>query len=192
MVAHQAERGLPLKKLLYLFFTYVHIHTHIYIYIYIYVYEYIYIYIQLYIFIYCQIFDSLFLMWVGTVTRIEGMFFDGRASGRAWVTFEEASFAIKALELDQTGYTNESCHTWMSHVTYEWVLSHMNESCRIWMSHVTFGWVISHMNELCHIWISHCKCLQWNTSSSTRLVYTNESCHIWMSHVTHEWVMSHM
>ena len=37
----------------------------------------------------------------GTVTRIEGMFFNGRASGRAWVTFEEPAFAIKALTLDQ-------------------------------------------------------------------------------------------
>ena len=25
----------------------------------------------------------------------------------------------------------------MSHVTYEWVMSHINESCHIWMSHVT-------------------------------------------------------
>jgi len=32
---------------------------------------------------------------------------------------------------------NESCHTWMSHVTHEWVMSHMNESCHTWMSHVT-------------------------------------------------------
>jgi len=32
------------------------------------------------------------------------------------------------------------CHTWMSHVTYEWVMSHMNESCHIWMSHVTYEW----------------------------------------------------
>ena len=37
----------------------------------------------------------------GTVTRIEGMFFNGRASGRAWVTFEEPAFAFKALTLDQ-------------------------------------------------------------------------------------------
>ena len=60
---------------------------------------------------------------------------------------------------------NESCHIWMSHVTYEWVMSHMNESCHIWTSHVPFEWVMSQMNE---------------------------SCHIWTSHVTYEWVMSHM
>jgi len=42
---------------------------------------------------------------------------------------------------------NESCHIWMSHVTYEWVMLHMNESCHIWMSHVTYEWVMSNMNE---------------------------------------------
>ena len=41
---------------------------------------------------------------------------------------------------------NESCHIWMSHVTYEWVMSHMNESRHIWM----VQW-----NESCHIWMSH-------------------------------------
>jgi len=35
---------------------------------------------------------------------------------------------------------------WMSHVTYEWVMSHMSESCPIWMR------VMSHMNESCHMW----------------------------------------
>jgi len=29
--------------------------------------------------------------------------------------------------------SNESCHIWMSHVTYEWVTSHMNESCHTCM-----------------------------------------------------------
>ena len=33
-------------------------------------------------------------------------------------------------------YMNEPCHTWMSHVAYEWVMSHINEACHIWMSHV--------------------------------------------------------
>jgi len=82
---------------------------------------------------------------------------------------------------------NESCYIWMSHVTYEWVMSHMNESCHIWMSHVnesslechTYEWVISHIwtshvthvNESCHIWTSH-------------VTHVNESCHIWTSHVS--------
>jgi len=41
-------------------------------------------------------------------------------------------------------------HVWsqaMSHVSYEWVMSHMNESCLIWMSHVSYEWVMSHMNK---------------------------------------------
>ena len=31
---------------------------------------------------------------------------------------------------------NESCHTGMSHVTQEWVMSHRNESCHIWLDYV--------------------------------------------------------
>ena len=58
---------------------------------------------------------------------------------------------------------NESCHMWMSHVTYEWVMSYMNESCHIWMSHGTCEWVMSHIAA---------------------------SCHIWMCQVTYQWVMS--
>jgi len=45
-------------------------------------------------------------------------------------------------------------HVCMSHVSYEWVMSHMNESCLLWMSHVSYEWVMSHMNESCLIWIS--------------------------------------
>ena len=45
---------------------------------------------------------------------------------------------------------DESCHIWMSHVTYEWVMSHMNESCHIWMSHVTYEQLLPHMHNACH------------------------------------------
>jgi len=72
---------------------------------------------------------------------------------------------------------NESCHIWMSHVTYEWVMSHMNESCLIWVSHVTYEWVMSHMNESCLIWMSHVS-YEWVMS------HMNESCLIWMCQVT--------
>jgi len=34
-------------------------------------------------------------------------------------------------------YNHESCHMWMSHVTCEWVMSHVNESCHMWMSNGT-------------------------------------------------------
>ena len=46
-------------------------------------------------------------------------------------------------------------NTSTSHVSYEWVMSHMNESCLIWMCHVSYEWVISHLNGSCLIWRSH-------------------------------------
>jgi len=102
---------------------------------------------------------------------------------------------------------NESCHTWMSRVTwvwlqsvnfvmpvkkrytfsygtFKWVMSHMNESCHIWMSRVTHS-VMSHLNESCHTWMRHVS-YQWVMS------HMNQSCHISMGFVTHEWVMSHI
>jgi len=84
-----------------------------------------------------------------------------------------------------TSHMNESRLIWMSHVSYEWVTSHMNESCLIWMSHVSYEWVMSHMNESRLIWMSHVS-YEWVTS------HMNESCLIWMSHVSYEWVTSHM
>jgi len=35
-------------------------------------------------------------------------------------------------------------------------MSHMNELCRLWMSHVTCEWVMSHMQESSHVWIGFC------------------------------------
>jgi len=55
-------------------------------------------------------------------------------------------------------------HESMSHVTYEWIMSHMNESCHAWMSHATYQWV---------------------------MIQISESCNIWMSHATYEWVEAH-
>ena len=80
-------------------------------------------------------------------------------------------------------HVDESCHSWMSHVTYGWFMSHKSESCHIWMGLVTYGWVMSHKYESCHIWMSHVT-YGWVTS------HKYESCHIWMSHVTYEWVMA--
>ena len=108
-------------------------------------------------------------------------------------------------------HMNESCHIWMSHVTYHkskyywqglqsvkrvvckglcsmnesWLMSHMDEACHIWISCVTYEWVMSHMNESCRIWMSRVT-YEWVVA------HVNESCHIWMSHVTYEWVVSHM
>jgi len=107
---------------------------------------------------------------------------------------------------------NESCHIWMSHVTYEWVMSHMNESCHIWMSHVTYEWNLTH-TELYHEWTSHVmyKCVMWwisyviytcicdiTHSYVAWLIHMNESCHILIyilitRHMSEsEWVMSHI
>ena len=83
-------------------------------------------------------------------------------------------------------HMNESCLIWMDHVTYEWVMSHMNESRHIWMSHVTYEWIMSHMKDSCHIWMSHVS-YEWVISHMYETV-----SHIWLGHVTYEWVMSHM
>jgi len=47
------------------------------------------------------------------------------------------------------------CCKWMSHVTWEWVMSHMNESCHIWISHVTCEEVMLHVNWSRHMWVHH-------------------------------------
>jgi len=67
----------------------------------------------------------------------------------------------------------ESCHIWMSHVTYKWVMSHMNESCHIQMSHVTYEWVMS----TCYSGMSHFT-YEWVMS------HVNEACHVWICYVT--------
>jgi len=46
----------------------------------------------------------------------------------------DASFYIRMRHI------SESCHTRMSHVTHEWVMSHTNESCHTRVSHVTHEW----------------------------------------------------
>ena len=40
---------------------------------------------------------------------------------------------------------------WMSHVTHEWVMSHMNESCHTWVKHITR----QHVNESYRICANH-------------------------------------
>jgi len=112
-------------------------------------------------------------------------------------------------------HMDEPCHIWMSHVTYEKVMSQMYESCHIWMSHVpsnlthlkcdmspvTYVWVMSHTNESSHCWMGHVtyESVTWHMSESCHICmshvtyewamwHMNKSCHIWMSHVTYEWV----
>jgi len=85
-----------------------------------------------------------------------------------------------------------TCHAWMSHVIYEWVMPRMNESCHMWTSHVT------HMNKSRHIWMVHvpfvatsCRRVMSHINMSWRqtqanwgwvMPHMNESCHICMSY----------
>jgi len=84
-----------------------------------------------------------------------------------------------------------SCHMRMSHVTCEWVVSHVEmlrrdiTLHRVCLRHFSPEWVLSHLNESCHIWMSHVT-YEWV------MPHLHESCHKWMSHVACEWVMSHM
>ena len=99
---------------------------------------------------------------------------------------------------------NESCLIWMSHVSYEWVVSYVNESFLIWISHVSYSRVMSHIHESCLIWIqagltprhpspntlhhtaSHCSTLQHTdtqrallqhpASHCSKLQHTNTQC----------------
>jgi len=91
-----------------------------------------------------------------------------------------------------------SCHTWMSDIARECVMSHMIELCRTWMSSVAHDWVMSHMNF--HVileWVTlhvNASCRTWLSYAAHEWVVSHmtESCRTWISHVAHEWVMSHM
>jgi len=107
---------------------------------------------------------------------------------------------------------NEWCHTWLSHVTHEWVMLRMNASCHICMSHVTYEWVMSHMSGISHIiyewvmWIVkelyhlrigpilHVRVLSQmgDVTYLWFMSYMIDSRHAWMSHCTSEWEMWYM
>ena len=76
----------------------------------------------------------------------------------------------------------------VSHVSHEWVMSHMNESCLTWMSHVSYEWVIPHMNESCLTWMSHVSQVLMTYNNSRRTACISSQ----VSHVSYEWVTSHM
>jgi len=92
---------------------------------------------------------------------------------------------------------DESCHVWMSHVTYGWVMEQMseynklewvvirvNESCHVSTRRIKYALVIPYMNASIHIRMRHVT-YEWIMSR------TNESYHSRTSHVIHEWVTSH-
>jgi len=73
---------------------------------------------------------------------------------------------------------NESCHTWMSHVTHEWVMSHMNESFRR-RAALCSGCTYRHGARRSYV---TCHCCVWHGSFyATRLVYMqyDSSCQVW-------------
>ena len=93
---------------------------------------------------------------------------------------------------------NESCHIWMSHVTYEWVIkwrvtrtrvieSRMNESCHSFRTH-SYVWHDSLARTNPHFKPQSCV-----THDTYGYKYPCQLTHIWTSHfgqrVTYEWVM---
>jgi len=98
-----------------------------------------------------------------------------------------------SVHLDAIGHTCEwdRWPIWLSHVTYERVMSH------IWTSPITRMDASCHTYErvTSHIWISHftrvdesCHTYEWVVSHvwMSRVTRINESCH------AYEWVMSHI
>ena len=128
-------------------------------------------------------------------------------------------------------HMSESCHTWLSHVTYKcilliwmsnithmvpsgvisvsifdlfhhvacmWVVSRMNESVQIKMSHVPYEWIMSHIyvyvhiSKSCPMWLNHIAHGFHHITYEWVMSHMNESCPIWMGHVPYEWVVSHI
>jgi len=98
-------------------------------------------------------------------------------------------------------FMNESCHIWMSHVTYEWVMSHMdewvmshmNESCLIRISYVTYEWVMSYV-WMCAWLIYGCartqfsKCARIQLSNAASYSFLVSWCVCDMTHLLGTWL----
>ena len=92
---------------------------------------------------------------------------------------------------DVTSRTNESRHTWMSHLTHEWVMS--NESC-FPLEDVSRTKLSCRNSLTCdvltHVWHDSFVCDMNSRTNESQTSRMNESCHTWMSYVAHEWVFS--
>ena len=77
---------------------------------------------------------------------------------------------------------NESSHTWMSHVTYEWVMSHTNKSRDICMNHVTSESCHRWVGRVTYKWVTAQKYL-WHDSFVSRLL---DVCDMHHSYVWHD------
>ena len=79
-------------------------------------------------------------------------------------------------------WQGESCHTYMRHITYDWVMSHMTQSD---LAEGMAMWVMSRMHTSCHVWMSHATryavrfcCGHGKVSHVTHTsCHMNESCH---------------
>ena len=132
-------------------YTYIYIYVYICIYVYIYtymsiyLYMYIYIYIYIYTYVYIDIYICICICTSINIYAYTRVCCAGTARSDCW-----ASLCCG---------TNESCPIWMSHVTYEWVTSHMDEVTAglpyvaVWLSHVPYEWVTAHMNRALYIWM---------------------------------------
>jgi len=186
-------------------YIYIYIHTKIYIYIYIYTHIYIYIYIYTYISIYKYTYIYL-CMYIYVYMYIHVC----DDAIHTFICFN--SYLETHVSLIRVWGISHMKGTWMSHASYQWVMSH--ESCLIWMSHVSYeyeayliwkahelsmshvSWVMSHMNESCLIWvwgISHMKGIY---TYGICILYHELAHRTYVSHmryrVSYEWVMSHM
>jgi len=82
---------------------------------------------------------------------------------------------------------NESCHTWISRVTYECRMSLMHGSYDTRMSYSTYEWVVSPIKESCHIrWVMSRPTYEWVMSRmiASYVTYMHVITHI---HVTNKW-----
>jgi len=87
---------------------------------------------------------------------------------------------------------DEAFHKWMSHVTYEWVMSRICEGCHLivynrimshmWITIIPYEWVMSHLN----------KYITYGWGILYRNESMSESIPIWMRRFINEWDMSHM
>jgi len=89
-------------------------------------------------------------------------------------------------------YARISCHIWIRHVTYEWVMSPVNTSCHIWMSHVTCEYVMQHAAlGVRHMWIRHVTyaiCVISHMSHTCDIFTCSNESYTWHIHMF-EWVI---
>jgi len=72
----------------------------------------------------------------------------------------------------------QTCHIWVIHVTYEWVMLHMNESCQIRMSHSYEIMTDSYVTWLVDLRRDSFTCDVTHWQETWCIHMWHESCHI--------------